>query len=105
MINPSYVKSLELAHELLLLPFVAFTRTSVYANSKIKRYAVYLDVVIDELKKSQLIIMVRQGVQMIDGTRRRVDLLVKSAPILKEDEDIFWNALEYLKKYKWKEVS
>jgi len=87
MIDPSYVKSLELAHELLLLPFVAFTRTSVYANSKIKRYAAYLDFVIEELKRSQLIILVRQGVQMIDGTRRRVDLLVKSAPILNENEN------------------
>ena len=86
-VDPSYVKSLELAHELLLLPYVAFTRTSVYANSKLKRNAAYLDFVIDELKKHQLLILVRQGVQMIDGTRRRVDLLVKSAPIYKEDEN------------------
>ncbi|CAF4682044.1 unnamed protein product, partial [Rotaria magnacalcarata] len=50
-VDPSYVKSLELAHELLLLPYVAFTRTSVYANSKLKRNAAYLDSVIEELKK------------------------------------------------------
>jgi hypothetical protein len=31
--------------------------------------------------------MVRQGVQMVDGTRRRVDLLVKSVPLLKDDEN------------------
>jgi hypothetical protein len=86
-VDPSYVKSLELAHELLLLPYVAFTRTSVYANSKLKRNAAYLDSVIEELKKYRLLIMVRQGVQMVDGTRRRVDLLVKSAPMLKEDEN------------------
>ncbi len=85
--DPSYVKSLELAHELLLLPYVAFTRTSVYANSKLKRNAAYLDSVIEELKKHRLLIMVRQGVQMVDGTRRRVDLLVKCPPILKEDEN------------------
>ena len=30
--------------------------------------------------------MVRQGVQMVDGTRRRVDLLVKCAPLLKDDD-------------------
>lgn len=86
-IDPSYVKSLELAHELLLLPYVAFTRTSLYGNSKLKRNAAYLDFVIDELKKHQLLILVRQGVQMVDGTRRRVDLLVKSAPIYKHDEN------------------
>ncbi|CAF1151415.1 unnamed protein product [Adineta steineri] len=86
-VDPSYVKSLELAHELLLLPYVAFTRTSVYANSKLKRNAAYLDSVIEELKKYRLLIMVRQGVQMVDGTRRRVDLLVKCAPMLKEDEN------------------
>ncbi|CAF0932208.1 unnamed protein product [Rotaria sordida] len=86
-VDPSYVKSLELAHELLLLPYVAFTRTSVYANSKLKRNAAYLDSVIEELKKHHLLIMVRQGVQMVDGTRRRVDLLVKCAPMLKEDEN------------------
>lgn len=86
-VDPSYVKSLELAHELLLLPYVAFTRTSVYANSKLKRNAAYLDSVIDELKKHRLLIIVRQGVQMVDGTRRRVDLLVKCAPLLREDED------------------
>jgi hypothetical protein len=86
-VDPSYVKSLELAHELLLLPYVAFTRTSVYANSKLKRNAAYLDSVIEELKKHRLLIMVRQGVQMVDGTRRRVDLLVKCAPMLKEDEN------------------
>ena len=81
-VDPSYVKSLELAHELLLLPFVAFTRTSLYANSKLKRNAAYLDSVLEELKKHQLLIMVRQGVQMVDGTRRRVDLLVKCPPNL-----------------------
>ncbi|CAF1192316.1 unnamed protein product [Rotaria magnacalcarata] len=86
-VDPSYVKSLELAHELLLLPYVAFTRTSVYANSKLKRNAAYLDSVIEELKKHRLLIMVRQGVQMVDGTRRRVDLLVKCAPMFKEDEN------------------
>ena len=86
-VDPSYVKSLELAHELLLLPYVAFTRTSVYANSKLKRNAAYLDSVIEELKKHRLLIMVRQGVQMVDGTRRRVDLLVKCAPMLKDDEN------------------
>lgn len=86
-IDPSYVKSLELAHELLLLPYVAFTRTSVYANSKLKRNAAYLDSVIDELKKYRLLIIVRQGVQMVDGTRRRVDLLVKCAPLLKDDDN------------------
>jgi hypothetical protein len=86
-VDPSYVKSLELAHELLLLPYAAFTRTSVYANSKLKRNAAYLDSVIEELKKHRLLIMVRQGVQMVDGTRRRVDLLVKCPPILKEDEN------------------
>jgi hypothetical protein len=86
-VDPTYVKSLELAHELLLLPYVAFTRTSVYANSKLKRNAAYLDSVIEELKKYRLLIMVRQGVQMVDGTRRRVDLLVKCPPILKEDEN------------------
>ena len=86
-VDPSYVKSLELAHELLLLPYVAFTRTSVYANSKLKRNAAYLDSVIDELKKHRLVIIVRQGVQMVDGTRRRVDLLVKCAPLLKDDEN------------------
>ena len=85
-IDPSYVKSLELAHELLLLPFVAFTRTSVYANSKLKRNAVYLDSVIEELKRHRLLIMVRQGVQMVDGTRRRVDLLVKHPPMFKDDD-------------------
>ena len=85
-VDPTYVKSLELAHELLLLPYVAFTRTSVYANSKLKRNAAYLDSVIEELKKYRLLIMVRQGVQMVDGTRRRVDLLVKCAPMLKEDD-------------------
>ncbi|CAF4501865.1 unnamed protein product, partial [Rotaria magnacalcarata] len=74
-------------HELLLLPYVAFTRTSVYANSKLKRNAAYLDSVIEELKKHRLLIMVRQGVQMVDGTRRRVDLLVKCAPMFKEDEN------------------
>ncbi|CAF2063165.1 unnamed protein product [Rotaria magnacalcarata] len=84
MVDPSYLKSLELAHELLLFPFVAFTRTSVYSNSKLKRNAAYLDCVIEELKKYQLIIIVRQGVQMVDGTRRRVDLIVKCAPILKD---------------------
>ncbi len=99
MIGPSYVKSLELAHELLLLPFVAFTRTSVYANSKIKRYAAYLDMVIEELKKSQLITMVRQGVQMIDGTRRRVDLIVKCSPILKEGETYDKSLMERLKRF------
>ncbi|UJR30419.1 hypothetical protein I4U23_017954 [Adineta vaga] len=87
LIDSSYVKSLELAHELLLLPYVAFTRTSVYANSKLKRNAAYLDSVIEELKKNHLLIMVRQGVQMVDGTRRRVDLLVKCPPTLKEDEN------------------
>lgn len=86
-VDPSYVKSLELAHELLLLPYVAFTRTSVYANSKLKRNAAYLDSVIEELKKHRLLIMVRQGVQMVDGTRRRVDLLVKCATIIKENEN------------------
>ena len=86
-VDPSYVKSLELAHELLLLPYVAFTRTSVYANSKLKRNAAYLDSVIDELKKHRLLLMVRQGVQMVDGTRRRVDLLVKCAPVLKDDDN------------------
>ena len=86
-VDPSYVKSLELAHELLLLPYVAFTRTSVYANSKLKRNAAYLDYVIEELKKHQLLILVRQGVQMVDGTRRRVDLLVKSPPLVKVDEN------------------
>lgn len=85
-VDPTYVKSLELAHELLLLPFVAFTRTSVYANSKLKRNAAYLDSVIGELKKHRLLLMVRQGVQMVDGTRRRVDLLVKCAPLLKDDD-------------------
>ena len=85
--DPSYSKSLELSHELLLLPYVAFTRTSLYANSKLKRNAAYLDHVIDELKKHQLLNSVRQGVQMVDGTRRRVDLLVKAAPIFKEDEN------------------
>jgi hypothetical protein len=86
-VDPSYVKSLELAHELLLLPYVAFTRTSVYANSKLKRNAAYLDSVIEELKKHRLLVMVRQGVQMVDGTRRRVDLLVKSVPMVKEDDN------------------
>ena len=86
-VDPSHVKSLELAHELLLLPYVAFTRTSVYANSKVKRNAAYLDSVIEELKRLRLLIMVRQGVQMVDGTRRRVDLLVKCVPTLKEDDD------------------
>ncbi|CAF4498560.1 unnamed protein product [Rotaria sp. Silwood1] len=86
MIDSSYLKSLELAHELLLFPFVAFTRTSVYSNSKLKRNAAYLDCVIEELKKYQLLIIVRQGVQMVDGTRRRVDLIVKCAPILKDNE-------------------
>lgn len=85
-IDPSYVKSLELAYELLLLPFVGFTRTSLYANSKLKRNAAYLDSVIDELKKSRLLILVRQGVQMVDGTRRRVDLLVKTAPLFRENQ-------------------
>jgi hypothetical protein len=86
-VDPTYVKSLELAHELLLLPYVAFTRTSVYANSKLKRNAAYLDSVIEELKKYRLLITVRQGVQMVDGTRRRVDLIVKCAPMLKEDDN------------------
>jgi len=86
-VDPSYVKSLELAHELLLLPYVAFTRTSVYANSKLKRNAAYLDSVIEELKKHRLLLMVRQGVQMVDGTRRRVDLLVKCVPMLIEDDN------------------
>ena len=85
-VDPSYVKSVELAHELLLLPFVAFTRTSVYANSKLKRNAAYLDHVIEELKKNQLLLMVRQGVQMVDGTRRRVDLLVKCVPFIRDGE-------------------
>jgi hypothetical protein len=31
--------------------------------------------------------MVRQGVQMVDGTRRRVDLLVKCVPMLIEDDN------------------
>lgn len=93
-IDPTYVKSLELAHEVLLLPFVAFTRTSVYANSKLKRNAAYLDCVIDELKKNRLLIMVRQGVQMVDGTRRRVDLLVKCPPILNNNENINNNSKE-----------
>jgi hypothetical protein len=99
MFDPSYVKSLELAREILLLPFIAFTRTSVYANSKIKRYAGYLDFVIEELKRSQLIILVRQGVQMIDGTRRRVDLLVKCPPVLNEDEIYDKNLMERLKRF------
>jgi hypothetical protein len=99
MINPSYFKSLELAHELLLLPFLAFTRTSVYGNSKIKRCATYLDLVIEELKKHRLIITVRQGVQMIDGTRRRVDLLVKCAPILNENETHDKNLMERLNQF------
>ncbi|CAF2369355.1 unnamed protein product [Rotaria sp. Silwood2] len=86
MIDSSYLKSLELAHELLLFPFVAFTRTSVYSNSKLKRNAAYLDCVIEELKKYQLLIIVRQGVQMVDGTRRRVDLIVKCAPIIKGNQ-------------------
>lgn len=99
LIDPSYIKSLELAHELLLLPYVAFTRTSVYSNSKIKRYAVYLDIVIDELKKHQLILLVRQGVQMIDGTRRRVDLLVKTVPILKDSQSIDVHLKERLNRF------
>lgn len=99
LIDPSYIKSLELAHELLLLPYVAFTRTSVYSNSKIKRYAVYLDIVIDELKKHQLILLVRQGVQMIDGTRRRVDLLVKTVPILKDSQSIDAHLKERLNRF------
>jgi hypothetical protein len=82
---------LELAHELLLLPYVAFTRTSLYMNSKLKRHAAYLDHVIDELKQHRLISLVRQGVQMIDGTRRRVDLLIKAAPLLKEDNNSHCN--------------
>ena len=85
-IDPSYIKSLELAYELLLLPYVAFTRTSLYANSKLKRNAAYLDSVIEELKKHRLLILVRQGVQMVDGTRRRVDLLVKCVPLFVENE-------------------
>jgi hypothetical protein len=80
-LEPFDTKSLELARELLLIPFVAFTRTSVYSNSKLKRNAVHLDSVIEELKRHRLLIIVRQGVQMIDGTRRRVDLLVKCPPI------------------------
>jgi len=99
MFDPSYVKSLELAREILLLPFVAFTRTSVYGNSKIKRYAGYLDFIIEELKRFQLIILVRQGVQMIDGTRRRVDLLVKCPPVLNEDEIYDKNLMERLKHF------
>jgi hypothetical protein len=99
MFDPSYVKSLELAREILLLPFIAFTRTSVYANSKIKRYAGYLDFVIEELKRSQLIILVRQGVQMIDGTRRRVDLLVKCAPVLNDTETYDKNLMERLNQF------
>lgn len=99
MIDPSYIKSLELAHELLLLPYVAFTRTSVYSNSKIKRYAVYLDIVIDELKKHRLLLLVRQGVQMIDGTRRRVDLLVKTVPILKDNHSIDMHLKERLNRF------
>lgn len=84
LIDPPSVKSFALTRELLLLPFVAFTRTSGNTNSKIKRYAIYLNFVIEELKTDQLIIIIRQGVQMIDGTRRRVDLLVKSAPVFKK---------------------
>ncbi len=99
VIDPSYYKSLELAHELLLLPFVAFTRTSVYGNSKIKRCAIYLDLVIEELKKHRLIITVRQGVQMIDGTRRRVDLLVKCAPVLNDTETYDKNLMERLNQF------
>ena len=99
MVDPSYLRSLELAHELLLLPFVAFTRTSVYSNSKIKRFAIYLDSVIEELKKSHLILPVRQGVQMIDGTRRRVDLLVKYPPHLKENESYDQDLMERLNRF------
>ena len=88
LVDPTYVKSLELAHELLLFPYVGFTRTSIYANSKLKRNAAYLDHVIDELKKNRLLIMVRQGVQMVDGTRRRVDLLIKCPPMLNNDENM-----------------
>lgn len=98
-VDPSYLRSLELAHELLLLPFVAFTRTSVYGNSKIKRFAVHLDSVLDELKKYHLILPVRQGVQMIDGTRRRVDLLVKSAPHLYGSETYDKDLMERLNRY------